>query len=197
MSKQKKLVARRNRWLLLGFLATFIVPIIVGQLAYDGSWFRGGQTNKGELINPPLASSTYGWQTRNANAPALDARWWVVYVLPESCNAACQQSIQALPRMHESIGRERDRMGILLVAAEGQIALPDWLPESLSNADFVQWVTPNVSGSTLMQNRWYIMDPMGWMMLRYAIPDEEAPAILRAQELLDDLSKLLKASRIG
>jgi|TARA_R110001599_G_scaffold67997_3_gene191681 hypothetical protein len=197
MSKQKKPVARRNRWLLLGFLATFIVPIIVGQLAYDGSWFRGGQTNKGELINPPLATSNYGWQTKNADAPALDARWWVVYALPESCNAACQQSIQALPRMHESIGRERERMGILLVAAEGQKVLPEWLPESLSNADFVQWVTPTVSGSALTQDSWYIMDPMGWMMLRYAIPSEEAPAILRAQELLDDLLKLLKASRIG
>ncbi len=197
MSKQNKPLARRNRWLLLGFLATFIVPIIVGQLAYDGSWFRGGQTNKGELINPPLASSSFGWQSKNTHAPALDARWWVVYALPERCNAVCQQSLQALPRMHESIGRERERMGILLVAAEVQQALPEWLPESLSRANFVQWVVPTVSGSALTQGQWYIMDPMGWMMLRYAIPSEEAPAILRAQDLLDDLLKLLKASRIG
>ncbi|MEO6698628.1 MAG: hypothetical protein ABIR53_03550 [Paraperlucidibaca sp.] len=200
MSTASKPVARRNRWLLLGFLASFIVPIVIGQLAYDGSWFRGGQTNKGELISPPIARDGLAWQLGNVAAPALDVRWWVVYALPEQCLQACEQSLQALPRMHESIGRERERLGILLVLPAGQTSLPSWLPVTLTQADYVQWVSASDASITtplLANDSWYVMDPMGWIMLRYAIPTEEAPAILRAQDLLDDLAKLLKVSRIG
>lgn len=195
MSNANKPVARRNRWLLVGFLATFIVPIVVGQLAYDGSWFRGGQTNKGELISPPLNHSALGWKSDHSES--LAGRWWVVYVLPEQCLQACQQSLQALPRMHESIGRERERLGILLVLPAGQVALPSWLPPALKEADYVHWVTSTSTASALADAHWYVMDPMGWIMLRYAIPSLEAEAILRAQDVLDDLTKLLKVSRIG
>jgi hypothetical protein len=200
MSTSNKPMARRNRWLLVGFLASFILPIAIGQLAYDGSWFRGGQTNKGELISPPIARDGLAWQLGNTAAPVLDTRWWVVYVLPERCLQACEQSLQALPSMHKSIGRERERLGILLVLPAGQKSLPSWLPLALTDANYVQWVSAPVASSTkplLANDSWYVMDPMGWIMLRYVIPTEEAPAILRAQDLLDDLAKLLKVSRIG
>lgn len=207
MSTSVKPVARRNRWLLLAFLASFIVPIAIGQLAYDGGWFRGGQTNHGELISPPLARETLAWQLRKPVisattmdvVPALAARWWVVYPLPEQCNLACEQSLHALPRMHESIGRERERLGVLLVLPAGQSTPPSWLPTEFANAPYVQWVSASASAGVTVLNSdtWYVMDPMGWIMLRYAIPSEEAAAILRAQDVLDDLVKLLKVSRIG
>lgn len=200
MSTQNKPTARRNRWLLLGFLASFILPIVIGQMAYDGAWFSGGQTNKGDLLTPPMSRDGLAWQQHHAEGPELSSRWWVVYALPARCDAACEQSLQALPRLHESIGRERERLGILLVLAPGQTVPPSWLPETLSAAAFVQWVsapaTPQGSAA-LADDSWYVMDPMGWLMLRYVIPADEAPAILRAQDLLDDLTKLLKVSRIG
>ena len=44
---------------------------------------------------------------------------------------------------------------------------------------------------------WMIMDPQGWVMLRYEPPLTAPDALISAQNLLDDLKKLLKASRIG
>lgn len=196
MTTPKPPHARRNRWLLLAFLATFIVPIVVGQLAYDGGWFRGGQTNHGELIDPPMTRDAMTWQVQKPDAPALSERWWVVYQLPRQCGLSCQQSLIALPRMHESIGRERQRLGILLVLPADQASLPAWLPVDLVEAPYVQWVRAGAT-STLTDDTWFVMDPMGWMMLRYGIPESEAAAILRAQDVLDDLVKLLKVSRIG
>ena len=43
----------------------------------------------------------------------------------------------------------------------------------------------------------FIMDTMGWIMLMYAPEPDEASSVVKAEDILNDLKKLLKASRIG
>lgn len=43
----------------------------------------------------------------------------------------------------------------------------------------------------------YIMDPMGWIMMRYQAESDEAKSVVEAEDILNDMKKLLKSSRIG
>jgi hypothetical protein len=38
---------------------------------------------------------------------------------------------------------------------------------------------------------------MGWLMMRYDAEKDEAQSVVKAEDILNDMKKLLKASRIG
>lgn len=97
------------------------------------------------------------------------ARWQLVHVAPAACDAACQLARDTLHRLHATLGRDRERVSFRTVGTD----------------------------AGLHAGYWYIADPMGWVMLRYPAPVSAPDALRRAQDLLDDLHKLLKVSRIG
>lgn len=185
---------RSGRWVLLAMLASVVLPLWLGQVAYDRGWFSGGQTNKGELLTPPLAMT--GWLAPGVPSQDMDlgARWWIAYVVPDECDAACRNSWEALPRMQAGLGRYRERVGVLLISSRHSVSVPDAVrdnPDVRIVHGELALTDPDARG------RWHIMDPMGWIMLRYTPPADPHAAILAAQDLLDDLQKLLKVSRIG
>lgn len=157
----------RRRGVILGLVASFLLPFVFGTLAYERGWFRGGATNHGELIQPPLALSAL------ARPPVLEpgqrGRWLLIQVDGRDCDATCAQGHATLHRLQAGLGRERERVAVLTLAAD----------------------------ATLAAGHWYIADPQGWIMLRYAIPADASQVLPRVQDVLDDLKKLLKVSRIG
>ncbi|MEL0027384.1 MAG: hypothetical protein VW625_01760 [Perlucidibaca sp.] len=193
----------RGPWVLLVLALSFVLPFVLGQMAYERGWFSGGATNKGELISPPLAARELALTGADGAQADLAGHWWLVYVVPEVCDAACQQSWQALPSMRAGLGRERDRVGILLIRGARSAPIPETLallPEVREVSGDVgrlaeRMVSAGVPAPAV--GRWFIMDPMGWVMLSYLPPPASDAAILRAQDVLDDLQKLLKVSRIG
>ncbi len=203
MSSSVSPARRSSRWVILALALSFILPFVFGHLAYERGWFGGGVTNKGELITPPLAVRDLALSDAGGAAADLSGRWWIVYVVPDVCDAACQQSWQALPSMHAGLGRERGRVGVLLVTSADSAPVP----EVLRRLPAVRQVSAERSllaarlGSAGVPapaiGRWFIMDPMGWIMLTYLPPPASDAAILKAQDVLDDLQKLLKVSRIG
>jgi len=184
-----------SRWVVLALLLSFTLPFVIGQLAYDRHWVGGAATNKGDLLTPPIELRA---QFAITQQQALDGRWWLSYVLPATCDASCMQTLQTLPRLQATLGRERSRVGLLLVRTEqsADIKLPalsaDVKIMSLTQQQLAAMGFLNAGASP-----WLIMDPLGWVMLRYQPPTTHEESLLRAQLLLDDLKKLLKASRIG
>ena len=184
-----------SRWVVLALLLSFTLPFFIGQLAYDQQWIGGGKTNKGQLFTPPVALRESFPVT---DQRALNGRWWLSYVLPDQCAADCVQSMATLTRLQETLGRDRGRVGLLLIKTERSAAIA--LPPASSEIHLV--TVPQASLKALGLNQpvrspWMIMDPQGWVMLRYEPPLTAPDALISAQNLLDDLKKLLKASRIG
>lgn len=183
----------RQRWLMVAFVISFIVPFVVGHLAYQRGWFEGGSTNKGDLLVPPLALQAQGWQPLPGQ-PALDGAWWLVYVLPAACDDACVRGLDAMVRLRAGMGRDRGRVGVLVLHAEVQA--PE-LPALSVTPSLLVRGRIDATVAEMLAGQWLIMDPMGWIMLSYRVPEEAQALLLRAQDLIDDLMQLLKVSRIG
>ncbi len=190
----------RSRWIMLAFLATFFIPFVIGHLAYKSSWFEGSATNKGDLINPPLALTDLGWQPLAGSATAPAGHWWLTYYLPATCDLACEQGLDALVRLRLGMGRDRERVGILLLQEQASdvpavAAKVPVLARGVVDASAMQLLQEQWANAET--NHWLIMDPMGWIMLSYEVPTAPDALLLRAQDLIDDLMKLLKVSQIG
>ena len=184
-----------SRWVVLALLLSFTLPFVIGQLAYERHWVGGGATNKGDLLSPPV---DLRGQFSAIEQMGLKGRWWLSYVLPPTCDASCVQTLQTLPRLQATLGRERDRVGLLLIRTAGatEVRLPP-LPSDVRIMSLTQQQLAATGLFRTGASPWMIMDPLGWVMLRYQPPATHAESLLRAQLLLDDLQKLLKASRIG
>ncbi len=199
---------RKNRGLLLVLLASFVLPFVLGDLAYKHGWYRGGQTNKGQLLQPPVALADLkaldaGQQTLPADF--AQEHWWMVYVLPADCTAACRNRLFQMRQSPRALGRDGDRLRALLVLT----AAPSSDTEALLQKEFAGFVRVRaqasdvdavLAGATVRASQaglLYLMDPMGWIMLAYPPEADEKTSIIKAEDTLDDLRKLLKNSRIG
>jgi len=200
---------RRNRIVLCLLLLSFVLPFVVGHLAYFDGWFKGTPTtNKGELLSPPAAFADLhlqGLDGKPLSAAFLDHHWWLLYVLPAQCDTACHNRLYQMRQVRRANGQEADRVKLVLV----QPQQPDIATVGLLSQQFPDIVRVNGSAPAINQalaaatasaagaGRLYIMDPMGYIMLSYAPEADEKTSIVKAQDVLDDLKNLLKASQIG
>lgn len=206
--------ARKNRFLLLVLAASFIVPFLVGDLAYRMGWYPGAQTNKGRLIDPPVPFASLS--VRDSGGQVLGAgfagkHWWLLHVMSGDCAAACRNRLFQMRQVRRALGKEGERLRqAVILTAEPAPATRELLAREFP--DFVLLVGENTpidaafragtTGNAVAMpasgaGELYIMDPMGWIMLAYPPEADEKRSVEKAEDILSDLRKLLKASRIG
>lgn len=199
---------KKNRLLLLLLLATFVLPFVAGDLAYKLGWYQGGATNLGMLIEPPVAFADF--QARKPDGVVQTATfakgsWWLLYVMPANCEVACRNRLFQMRQVRKALGKEADRVQPLLVltaplAAETETLLTQEFGEFVrleASVDKLNAALARVVSNPAEAGQLYIMDPMGWLMLTYAPEVDEKTSVIKAEDILQDIKKLLKASRIG
>ncbi|MDP5070818.1 MAG: hypothetical protein NWQ45_07955 [Congregibacter sp.] len=170
-----------------------------------------GTANRGQLVQPPRQASEAGWQDAAGNgfAPGSAAMWTLV--VPQRgarCNTACEERLYQVRQIHMALGKEMGRAQRLMItdAALDAVSLDVAelsdqrpLPES-----FAAYVTQEQRGMTLWHaspanfaamfpeyaqfpDSWYVMDPSGWVMMRY---DES----VTYKDVISDLKFLMKNS---
>jgi hypothetical protein len=187
---------RRNRLLLLAIFATFLGTMLVaGALRFAG-WRPAGMKNHGELLQPPV--------DLRARVPGLadggDYRWnpaartWrIVLAPPPGCTEACAAVARDIDIVWKLMGRNADKVDVLWLCAEPGCSAPAPLRDDpalrlLRPDPALRAALPRVdaaSGDRAQGVPVYVIDPNGFLILRYA-PGAD-PAGLRA-----DLAKLLK-----
>lgn len=201
--------ARRNRLVLALIFLSFVAPFVIGHVAYFQGWFKGtATTNKGDLIDPPVAFADLHLQAadgRPLTTAFLDQHWWLVYVLPPQCEAACRNSLFQMRQVRRAAGQYADRVKLLLVQPQA----PDAGTEALLSQQFAEMQRVNAAAPVLDQalapataaasraGRLYIMDAKGYIMLSYAPEADEKTSMVRAGDVLADLKQLLKDAEIG
>jgi cytochrome oxidase Cu insertion factor (SCO1/SenC/PrrC family) len=188
---------KRNRMMLLAIFALFFGSLFfAGVLRFSG-WRPAGMKNKGELLQPPadlravtpklLDGTPYAW------AP-INRVWRITVAPPVDCGAECTKTVEDLYKVWELLGREATRVDVLwLCPSVASCDLPPNAPKlatlRLLQADAgLREKLPRVDLVTFVGHRGvpvYVVDPNGFVILRYAAGSD--PGDLRS-----DLAKLLK-----
>ena len=179
----------RNRWMLIALFAMFFGAMFVAGVLRFSGWRPHGMKNKGELLQPyadlrtltpRLADgSEYHWN------PA--ARTWRIAATPRDCAGSgapqCEALLKQLDTVWQLAGKDADRVELLWI---GDLPAGGPRPASLRQLKPDMALRDRLPGAdTATGTPVYVIDPNGFVVLRYA-PGFD-PAGLRT-----DLARLLK-----
>src|SRR3990167_2301004 len=95
--------------------AVFALPVLVAYILLKTGWYTSaGTSNRGLLIDPPLAFDAVPLFAADGNAiPAdqLRKKWWIVYVMPAECDTACRNSLFQMRQVNQALGPEFSPLG--------------------------------------------------------------------------------------
>jgi cytochrome oxidase Cu insertion factor (SCO1/SenC/PrrC family) len=188
------------RLTLLIIAAMFVMPLALAWMMYSGTleFSPTATRNKGQLIEPPLSMNWQALQIINAETlqektgQALLGRWVVLYPLPATCEATCQQHIVSLRQIHLATGRNQSRVRLALILSDTN--QPERVNElgaiyekftflSDPNGELMQTLTATNAGNT------YLIDPLGNIMMHYT-------AGVDPNYIMQDLKQLLTWSKL-
>jgi hypothetical protein len=193
---------RRQRRMLIGLALLFFAPLGLAFYLYygHGAWHPGARVNTGELVQPPRPLPALAlplWGAGSTAANFLQGKWTFLYVAQGRCAQVCRNSLYQTRQVRIALDRDMNRVQRVFIAAENCCDLatlreqhPDLTTVRLGSevAPLLAIVDP--SGGAATQDRIYIIDPLGNLMMSYA-------ADARPKGMLEDMKRLLRLSSIG
>ncbi len=193
---------KKNRLLVLLIFGMTIIPFTVAWMLGGKASFIEGQTNKGKLITPVIAtqrndlSGVDNFSVKNMGE--LEGRWLMLNVVPETdCNAVCMEAIYKTKQLH--LMMNKDLLRIRRVAIFLQDIKPEMLKQTLLEDKVLLKVRPSqalsrkiaaIAGGHIQDGILFLMDPMGNLMMQYE-PGFDP------YKVKSDLMHLLRISQIG
>lgn len=187
-------IKKNNKMMMLLLASVFILPVILAKLALDNGWFNQAATNKGELLSPPVDMSVL-----YSAEPGHQPKWKLLYVMPEVCSLECENALYSIAQVHSALGKESDRAEVVVIVHEksnlDQLAI---LQEKQNirllntNLILIKQVFNDQSTDGI-----FIADTLDNVILRYPLQLDKKQAVLHSRDILSDLRKVLKLSRIG
>ncbi len=197
---------QRARWTLIGLLLVFMLPMLLAWYVYLHPSLFTGRTNHGRLLNPPLELAELPFSAMRGEEPfdksRLKGKWTLLYIDDFPCQTTCQRNLYKMRQVRTALGKERARVNrLLLLTARNSVkymknqALLDMIAQDyngtlLAMVDLQELNTFLKLESSATSNGFYIIDPLGNMILRY-------PEAVIPNHLFKDLQHLLKVSQIG
>lgn len=178
----------RNRGLLLLIVVVFFgSALVAGALRFSG-WRPAGMKNHGELLQPPgdlrqvvprlAGGGEYAWN------PA-ERTWRIMVAPPADCTDACVALSHDLDKVWRLFGHNADHVNILWVGEPPEGALRNRVWNVVEPAPELSAQLPRVEEGGPQGAPVYVVDPNGFVILRYA-PGFD-PGHLRT-----DVARLLK-----
>ena len=174
-----------------------------------------GTANSGELLPEPLNIRAFEFEAADGTKTGLstsEPKWTLMLVNDgPSCDAECNELLYLTRQIRIAIGRDYQRTQRLLVVdtaidaiqSSGEVVNDEGETKSESNdmgallpqlerehVDLKIWRRndqPVVPEGQLMPNSWYLVDPSGWVMMRYSTE-------VNYKDVIGDLKFLLKNS---
>ncbi|GAB6196375.1 hypothetical protein [Lysobacter xanthus] len=181
---------RRNRWTLVAILVLFFGSMGVAGLLRFADIHPAATRQKGELLDPyadlrdaklhTLDGAAYPWEP-------IKRTWRVVVAAPSVCEETCTRRAHDIGIVWEVLNKDAPRVDILWWCREARCAWPQGLPAPSTlrliahDAALERLPRVDVPGGLPV----YVVDPNGFVVLRYA-PDADLAG------LREDLVRLLK-----
>ncbi|MCZ6804014.1 MAG: hypothetical protein O7D86_08800 [Proteobacteria bacterium] len=195
---------KKNKIILILVIIAFTSPVILSWFVFNHTDFLKirGTSNYGELIVPPRPIDDLSLidPLKADRKESLHGKWSMVYVAG-SCDKLCMDNVYRMRQIHISMGKHSLRVQkVLLLTQQHANELSDLLAnfsgQQVINTDLIDTNTLlnkfRLTGADnpLAAGRIYIIDPFGNLMMSYQ-PDTNP------RDIMLDLKKLLRASRIG
>lgn len=179
---------RKNRRLFIGIALCFAIPLLSAKIILDMGWYNPGVTNKGELIEPPI-------EVADEEKAMLPDTWRIAVRVPADCDATCVNGLYVINQTDLALGRDTGRVTPVAIQADGNT---QDLPELSADSTLQYAQLPQLHEQLQpYAGSFFIIDPLGFVIMRYDGSDDRETAIQRGGDLMDDLKKLLKMSRVG
>lgn len=169
----------------------FVLPVVLAYMALTFNWFNKASTNRGELLAEPL--------DLNMLNEEMDPKWRLLFVMPENCEQTCENALYSINQIWLALGKASDRVEPLVLRHEQSEALKNTEMNNHPSLKVLIADRQNVNkvfkdGAT---DGIFIVDTLGNIILRYPLKQKQEDAIQQSRDILADLRKLLKLSRIG
>lgn len=185
----KKTNPNKSRRSLLLVLAAFVLPIILAKFALEQQWLDTGVTNKGTLLTNELTLEQLGLDTAD-----FKQHWLIMYSLPQHCGSSCQQTLEAVHNTYVALGKDMPRVSPVALyqnefsREEGQ---------KISQSKWQLVAMPEQAKQQIVQSQVFIVDPLGNIFLSYQLPEKNKQLPQFGKQILADMKKLLKYSKVG
>ena len=169
-----------------------------------------GTANSGELLPDPINIQALEFEAADGTQTSLstiEPKWTLMLVNDgPTCDAACNELLYITRQIRIAIGRDYQRTRRLLmvdtpidaIQSSGEpgsvydVTEPQALRPQLEreHVDLKVWHRQDqlvVPEAQLMPNSWYLVDPSGWVMMRYSTE-------VNYKDVIGDLKFLLKNS---
>jgi len=189
--------SRRARVLLVVTFLLFFLPIVGAWLlnVFAPHWLPFGTLNHGTLVQParPLGDAGLALGAGGTHAPAmLTGRWTILHLPGGPCGKRCIEVLGRTGQVHKALGDDMNRVQRLLVFADPArargIAAPTGPAIAVADGEWLK--SFRFDGAAHFLPGIYLVDPQGYLMMRYPLDVEQ-------RGLLADLERLLKISKIG
>lgn len=179
----------KNRRILLLVIAVFVLPIILAKFALDGEWLATGVTNKGTLLTNELTLKQLGMDQSD-----YDQQWLILYRLPDNCDLNCQKTLETLHNTYVALGKDMPRVSAVALY-QNELSV-----EQLQHFSKSKWqlsAIPNQAKANIESSQVLIVDPLGNVFLSHQIPSKVEQLPQFGKQILADMKKLLKYSKVG
>lgn len=190
---------RSGRWKMLLVLAVCAAPVVASYFTYYVIRPQT-RTNYAELIQPtrtlPARLPLRTMDGRAVDPAELRRQWLLLTLSAARCDQACEQRLLLQRRLHQMLGRERERVDKIWLVLDDAPLDSQLLAAQTTGDDPVrvlrvpreavaQWLAP--APGQALEDHLYLVDPMGEWMMRAPVQPEPA-------RLKRDLDRLLRAS---
>ncbi|MGB2426366.1 MAG: hypothetical protein ACPH9N_01670 [Alteromonas sp.] len=182
---------KSNRITIALLVVVFVLPVILAKFALENDWFNRGSTNRGELLAPPLNLS--------AVMTGAQPSWRILYVMPDKCDVKCSNALYSLEQVWVALGRQAERaQATVLLTKSSDVAYLSTLSEQNHlHLLTVDQQNVNLVFKDVAADGIFLVDTLNNAMLRYPLQEQQEQAVMDSRDMLADLKKLLKLSRIG
>ncbi|MCG9595307.1 hypothetical protein L1D15_01080 [Vibrio sp. Isolate25] len=176
----------RGRIILVALVLMFALPAVIAKTFLANHWYESGVTNKGQLIEPKQSFDGLG-----ISNPYASEQWQLGYLIPQQCDEFCQKQVYLLGQSHLALGKYQSRVAPVLLISE----LSD--TSVLEKGGFETIKVNQAFHQVVSDFEYVIVDPLGQLVMRYPKVGSKGDLVRQSKDVLADLRKLLKLSRVG
>ena len=183
----------------------FLTPILVILSStvwyYSGAPLPDGRVNNGQLLSPPIDAGKLGvtYDYQPFNIETIERDWMIFQFIKGDCSSICDDAAYVARQANIALNRESIRVSRFLLSDSDKNfdILEKYKPlnhATYGKSSLIAKEFENQNINPFEEGSLFIVDPLGNIIMFYG-PKEDKNENFK--QILEDLKKLLRVSKIG